>query len=109
MDAVNSNDDVDVEEISRQNNEFTTRDQRVQIHTLHTIGWTYRQIATQLQLSVDQVGYAVRHANIYLTPQKRSGRPPILTTAQVEELITFVSASKRNRRIAWHRLPTYLN
>ncbi|KAH7110183.1 hypothetical protein EDB81DRAFT_588479, partial [Dactylonectria macrodidyma] len=41
-------------------------------------------------------------------PRRRPGRPPILTTAQVEELIEFVCASKNGRRMAFDQIPRAL-
>ena len=38
------------------------------------------------------------------TPRKRNGRPPILTQAQVEELVEFVCASAKNRRMSFAQL-----
>jgi transposase len=38
------------------------------------------------------------------TPKKRSGRPPVLTQAQAEELVEFVCASSKNRRMSYEQL-----
>jgi hypothetical protein len=38
------------------------------------------------------------------TPKKKSGRPPILSQAQVEELVEFVCASSKNRRMSYQQL-----
>lgn len=69
----------------------TTRDIRLQIRTLRTANWTYNQIARHLGLTKRQVQYALCTAT--LTPQRRSGRPPLLTPEETEELIEFISLS----------------
>ncbi len=43
------------------------------------------------------------------TPQKRSGRPPILTQAQVEELVEFICALSTNRRMSFAKLAEVLD
>ncbi|KAM6514259.1 hypothetical protein FALCPG4_18906 [Fusarium falciforme] len=62
----------------------TSRDTRISIRTLRSAGWTYQQIATHLRLTLRQVQHA---ATTQATPRRPSGRPPLLTQAQVEELI----------------------
>jgi hypothetical protein len=73
----------------------TTRDQRLQAQTLHDIGLSYAQNRAHLGLTFHQISYAIHHR---LTPQKRSGRPSILTQEEVAEIINWVCASKGNRR-----------
>ena len=77
-----------------------TRDQRRDIKLLHSIGWSYSQIHRHTKATINQIPRAVVKA----TPQKRSGRPPLLTQAQVEELVEFVCASSTNRRISFQKL-----
>ncbi|KAG4426967.1 hypothetical protein IFR05_017550, partial [Cadophora sp. M221] len=69
-----------------------TRDQRRDITLLHSIGYSYSQIQNTLPYrpTIRQIRYA---CNARATPQKKTGRPPILTQAQVEELVEFVCAS----------------
>ncbi|UPL02942.1 hypothetical protein LCI18_013876 [Fusarium solani-melongenae] len=62
----------------------TSRDTRISIRTLRSAGWTYQQIATHLRLSLRQVQHA---STTQATPRRPTGRPPLLTEAQVEELI----------------------
>lgn len=83
-----------------------SRDQRLQARTLQAVGWKHTDILKYFQdknedLTYRQINYACRTQT---TPQKRSGRPAILTTSQVEELIEFVSLSKINRRMAFWRV-----
>ena len=87
-----------------------TRDQRLQARTLQAIGWKYTEIYKFFydkneKISYRQIYYACKTRT---TPQKRSGRPPILTTNQVEELIDFISLSKINRRMAYWRVAVEL-
>jgi transposase len=82
----------------------TTRDQRLQIQTLRTAGFTYSQIREQLgDVTLHQIAYAILHP---LTPKKRKGKPSILTSEEVEEIITWVCLNKRNRRTPWYQIPT---
>ena len=87
-----------------------TRDQRRDIQLLYRIGWSYQHIRNALPFhpTIRQVNYACKETT-QATPQKRSGRPPILTQAQVEELVEFVCASKTNRRMSFAQLTEVLN
>jgi hypothetical protein len=82
----------------------TTRDQRIRAQTLFfDAGWSKPQIALQLDLTLDQVKYALRHRT---TLQKtRSGRRPFLGPAERIQLIEWVCASKKNRRTPWEQIP----
>ena len=83
----------------------TTRDQRLQAQTLHDIGLTYTQIRAQLGLTLRQIQYALHHR---VTPQKRPGRPSVLTQEEVAEIIDWVCALKGNRRTPWAKIPDIL-
>jgi hypothetical protein len=63
-----------------------TRDERLQAQTLYfDAKWTKDEIALQLNLTIDQVKYALRHR---VTPQKtRSGRRPLLGPMERKQLI----------------------
>ena len=78
-----------------------TCDQRRDCQLLHSIGWSYSQIRTQTGYTVRQIGLACQKR---ATPQKSTGRPPILSQAQVEELVEFVCASSKNRRMSFQQL-----
>jgi transposase len=81
----------------------STRDQRLQIQTLHTAGLTYSQIQGQLgDVTLHQIAYAIQHP---ITPKKRSGRPSTLTPEEIEEIIAWVCLSKSNRRLPWYQIP----
>lgn len=85
-----------------------TRDQRRDIVLLHSIGWSHSQIRRHLpfQPTIRQISYA---CNVRATPQKKTGRPPVLTQAQVEELVKFVCASRQNRRMSFAQLAEVLD
>ncbi len=83
-----------------------TRDQRLQARTLHVVRQKYTDIHKFFQekkknITYRQICYACKTR---ATPQKRSGRPLILTTNQVDELIEFISLLKTNRRMAFWRV-----
>ncbi|KAH8790815.1 hypothetical protein F5882DRAFT_291623, partial [Hyaloscypha sp. PMI_1271] len=81
-----------------------TRDQRLRVQTLFfDARWTRDEIALQLNLTIDQVKYALRHR---VTPQKtRSGRRPLLGPQERKQLIDWVCASSKNRRTPWSQIP----
>ena len=80
----------------------TTRDTRIKVQTLRDIGWKYQAIATELDLTLRQVQYAVNHP---LTPAKRSGRPSGITHDELEAIIEWVIHSKNGRRCQWSNIP----
>jgi Transposase len=83
----------------------TTRDQRLQAQTLYDIGIPCSRISEQLNLTVRQVRYAINHR---VTPKKSSGKPSTLTQEEVDHIITWVCASKANRRTPLTRIPILL-
>lgn len=85
----------------------TTRDERLQVQTLFRHAkWNPTEIALQLNLTLDQVTYALQHR---VTPQKtRSGRHPLLGLAERKQLIEWVCASGKNRRTPWAQIPKIL-
>jgi hypothetical protein len=81
-----------------------TRDLRLQIRTLYQVGLGYAQIATQLGVTARQVQYARNHR---LTPQnRRSGAPSVLDHEAIKYLISFVSATRVNRRLPYYQIPS---
>jgi hypothetical protein len=82
MDSTNSSDRPQTPPAPARIN--TTRDQRLQVQTLHDVGFTYSQISNQLSLSLRQVRYALSHR---ITPKKHSGRPSLLTQEEVDNII----------------------
>ena len=79
-----------------------TRDQKRDCQLLHSIGWSYSQIHKKTSFTLNQVAHACQ--DLRATPRKRGGRPLILSQAQVEELVEFVCASAKNRRMSFTQL-----
>ena len=85
-----------------------SRDQRRDIQLLRSIGWKYDAICKHLEFRPTK--HQVRKAcSSRPTPTKRVGRPPVLTQAQIEELVEFVYASTKNRRMSYEKLASTLN
>ena len=84
----------------------TTRDQRLQAQTLHESGIKYQEIAAQTGLTLRQVQYAITHT---VTPTKRKGRKSMLTDDEVQNIINWICASRKNRRTSWISIPTLLH
>ncbi len=84
----------------------STRDERLQVQTLRNAGLNYSQIRAQLGLTLHQIAYAVQHR---ITPKKRKGRPTILTQQEIDDIITWICASKANRRVSWVQIPVILD
>jgi hypothetical protein len=81
------------------------RDERLEIRLLRDLGWKYEAIRQCIGATIRQIQYTVK---TQATPQRQTGRPPLLTPAQVEVLIDFVCASKKNRRMSYSQIPRAL-
>ena len=80
-----------------------TRDEGIQILAFRRLGMTYEAIAKQFRnVSPRQIEYLIQKG--HPTPQKRPGRPPIISDEQLQELTTFIYAFKCNRRLPWAQL-----
>jgi transposase len=84
---------------STPRNRYLTRDERLQVQTLSRAGHTQVWIADHLRLSRRQVGYAL--ASDQVTPKHRSGRPPVLSSDQVDELVSYVQQSRATRQMSY--------
>jgi transposase len=89
-----------------------TRDERLRIQTLYEAGWKFDAIHAHLRshiqsLSLRQIEYTCQFT--HPTPQKRSGRPPLLTEEQKNELIAFLRTSKITRRLSYLQLALHFN
>lgn len=85
-----------------------TQDDRLKCETLYfKAGWTYVQIALQLNLTSSQVQYALLH-RLTLQKQRYCGRKAILNTPQRKRLIEWVTFSKKTRRTLWADIPPIL-
>ena len=78
-----------------------TRDQRRDCQLLRSIGWKYAEIQEKTGFSWRQIQYA---CTTPATPTKRPGCPPVLTQAQIDDLVEYVYASSRNRRLSFQQL-----
>ncbi len=84
-----------------------TRDLRLQVRTLHDVGFQYARIASSLDISQGQVRYALNHR---LTPQnKLSGPSSMINDDAGKILIDFVCASRLHRRMPYFRVAYELN
>lgn len=81
------------------------RDERLEIRLLRDLGWKYKAIRQHTEATIRQIQYAIKTQAIQ---QRRTGRPPLLTPAQVEALIDFVCAFKKNRRMSYSQIPRAL-
>lgn len=70
-----------------------TRDEQLTCQLLRPLNWEYQAIATHLHCSIRQASYAIEQGHLSL--KKRSGSPPTLSQAQVEEIIGFISATTK--------------
>lgn len=82
----------------KQGRHQLTRDQRLQILTMHSAGWSTNRIADHFDFTPRQVRYTVKAPNNDPTPGKRTGRPSKLSSEQVDELIAWMRESKANRQ-----------
>ena len=81
-----------------------SRDERLQIQTLHEAGHSNAHIKKALRVSKKQIQYTLKHR---LTPQhKKCGRKPAISQTEGDRLEAFIRASKRNRRLPYKRLLT---
>ena len=64
-------------------------------------GYTTKQIAKMLNLNTRQVLKALEEL---ATPKKSTSRPPTLDIEQRQQLVDFVCASKKNRRMTYKEL-----
>ncbi|KAF4200233.1 hypothetical protein CNMCM8927_003680 [Aspergillus lentulus] len=86
----------------RGNSIRLSRDDRIRVLTLRDAGFTYQQIADQLQITHRQVQYTCQSQQ--MTPTKAPGQPPKLSEEDVDNIIAFISSSKRNRRMPFYKL-----
>lgn len=80
-----------------------SRDERIEIQTLREFGHkTYLEISKDVKCTLRQVQYALNHR---LTPQKHHcGRHLLLKDPEIDGLVDFICASKKNRRMPWREV-----
>ncbi|POS84576.1 hypothetical protein EPUL_002798 [Erysiphe pulchra] len=81
-----------------------SRDQSLLIYGLRDAGKSHDEIASQLKISLCQVGHALRRGKV--TPRKRNGRLPIFSSDDVDEIENFVRSSLMNRKMTYLELAT---
>ena len=86
----------------RPTRRYLTRDERVQARALRRAGHTYAFIADQIKATERQVAGAITSNQV--TPTRRSGRPPKLTEAQIDELESYVRSSRASRQMSFLQL-----
>jgi len=78
-----------------------TEAQRAEIRTLYTTArFSKPKIASLTGYSIGQIKRAINDP----VPRPRSGRPPVMNTEQQQELVEFVTASEKNRRMGFLQL-----
>ncbi|RJE23131.1 Transposable element tc1 transposase [Aspergillus sclerotialis] len=78
------------------------RDNRIRVLTLRDTGFTYEQIASQLQITYRQVQYTCQSHQA--TPKKARGQSPKLSDEDVDKIIEFMSSSEQTRRMPYHKV-----
>lgn len=81
---------------------YLSRDERLQARTLRDAGHPYRFIASFLSCTERQVGLAVNSYRV--TPKKRKGRPQLLSEAQIDQLVAFITSSREGRQASFLHL-----
>ena len=80
-----------------------SRDQRRDILLMRSLKYTYAQISSHLGVTERAVQYTCEKGEA--TPQhKKTGRPPKLSTQEVDTLIEFVISSRKTRRMTYLQL-----
>ena len=69
--------------------------ERVQIHTLHELGWTQKSISAYLHISQTTISHCIRSP---ITPTKGRGRQPILDTPLRKLLVRHATENVEQRR-----------
>ncbi|KAL1966992.1 hypothetical protein VTN77DRAFT_3736 [Rasamsonia byssochlamydoides] len=87
--------------------QWTTRDERIRIHLMRDLGYTYKQIASYIGLSIRQVQYACSIKDP--APKKPPGRRSQLSEAQLDAVEAFLRASEENRRMSYKKIIEALN
>lgn len=78
------------------------RDNRIRILTLRQAGFTYMQIATQLNITHNQVQYTCRSQQA--TPKKARGQPSKLSEEDVDRIFEWICSSERTRRLPYKKV-----
>ncbi|KAK1914935.1 hypothetical protein P3342_011863 [Pyrenophora teres f. teres] len=82
------------------------RDQRLQVHTLYHAGHTQKWIAQHLSFTIRQIQYTLK---VPITPQKKTGRPPLLSPERTQHLIQFIRSFKEARQMTYLALSQHFS
>jgi Transposase. len=85
-----------------QKSRWLNRDDRIRILTLRDTGFTYQQISSRLGFTYRQVQYTCQNERI--TPRKPPGQRPKLSEEDMDHIITFITSSKRSRRLPYKKV-----
>ncbi|KAI0994076.1 hypothetical protein K3495_g14107 [Podosphaera aphanis] len=85
----------------RYSNRFS-QEQRIRVLALYEARHTNREISDLLGISVNQVKYTMQTGCI--TPGKSSGRPPVFSNEQEDEVEVFVCRDKNTRQMSYLEL-----
>jgi hypothetical protein len=84
---------------STPHHRYLSRDERLQVQTLHMVGHSQAFISSVLGITRRQVSYFIAAKQITL--KKRSSRLPKLTDAQVDELVHYVRQTRASHQISY--------
>ena len=83
-----------------------TRDQRRDILLMRSLGHSYPQISAHLKVTERAVQYTCEKGTA--TPQhKNTGRPPKLSKEEVDNLLEFITGSRKTRRMTYLQFAEY--
>ena len=91
--------DLRIRLIRRPKQPDLTRDQRRDCQLLSRIRQSYFEIQRNIRYIIRQIQ---KVCTAIVTSRKRSSRLPILTQAQIKELVEFVCVSQKNRRVSYY-------
>ena len=78
------------------------RDDRIRVLALRDAGFTYMQIASQLNITYNQVQYTCRsHQAI---SKKAWGQPSKLSEEDIDRIIEWISSSKRTCHMPYYKV-----
>ena len=78
----------------------------MQVRTLVSEGYSYVKISQRLGITRRQVQYTMSVENT--KPQYSSGRPPILSSSQVDEIEYFIRLPPQNRQFSFFQLAYFI-
>ncbi|KAI1002155.1 hypothetical protein K3495_g6050 [Podosphaera aphanis] len=83
------------------------RDQRMRVLELNEARKTNREISDLLGITLSQVKYTIRSGCV--SPKRSTGRPPVLTPEQDEELEAFVHSSEAAKQMSYLELSMHFD